>query len=333
MPASGWPSSNEMNIFKKFLMFVDLTKPRYDQTTFTGRLQHFTALIDPRTLLATTQELQAATQELQSHTANKDITKDKAAKLWRAKYLIDSTYHPDTHQPILLPFRMSAFVPANLLITAGLLIPNPSIKSIVFWQWVNQSFNVGFNWANANKTAPMSVKETAMAYVMAVGASVSVAVGLNRIIRNPLLVRFVPFAAVGSAGALNVFLMRRKELVDGIAVMNDQGEVVGTSQRAGWMAVSQVAISRLATSFPCLTLPPLLMAPLDRTKLLQSYPGLGFAANLILITATMMTALPAAVALFPQYGSVSVDQLEPRFHDLRDKRGARVTHVIYNKGI
>jgi hypothetical protein len=34
------------------------------------------------------------------------------------------------------------------------------IKSILFWQWANQSVNVAFNSANANKTTPMSLKET-----------------------------------------------------------------------------------------------------------------------------------------------------------------------------
>ena len=68
----------------------------------------------------------------------------------------------------------------------------------------------------------MSVNETALAYGTAVTASVSVAVGLNHFVSNSKLFstsmrsslsRFVPFVAVASAGSLNVFLMRRKELV------------------------------------------------------------------------------------------------------------------------
>ena len=44
----------------------------------------------------------------------------------RLRYLVHSSIHPDTGELIFLPFRMASFVPTNLLITAGLLIPNPS---------------------------------------------------------------------------------------------------------------------------------------------------------------------------------------------------------------
>lgn len=47
----------------------------------------------------------------------------------------------DTGLPIPLPFRMSAFVPTNLVIVAGMLMPNQGIKQIIFWQWANQSLN------------------------------------------------------------------------------------------------------------------------------------------------------------------------------------------------
>ena len=62
--------------------------------------------------------------------------------VWKAKQLVDSSIHPDTGEPVPLPFRMSAFVPTNLLIVGGMLLPNPSLKSVVFWQVANQSLNV-----------------------------------------------------------------------------------------------------------------------------------------------------------------------------------------------
>lgn len=77
------------------------------------------------------------------------------------KTVCDSTLHPDTGKPIFLPFRMACFVPTNLLVAAGMLMPNPTVKSIMFWQWANQSVNVAFNYANANKTIEMDMKETA----------------------------------------------------------------------------------------------------------------------------------------------------------------------------
>ena len=31
-------------------------------------------------------------------------------EIWQAKKIVDSTLHPDTGQPVFLPFRMSCFV-------------------------------------------------------------------------------------------------------------------------------------------------------------------------------------------------------------------------------
>jgi hypothetical protein len=44
------------------------------------------------------------------------------------RVVVDSTIHPDTGEPVLLPFRMSAFVPTNLIVVAGMLMPNPTVR-------------------------------------------------------------------------------------------------------------------------------------------------------------------------------------------------------------
>lgn len=40
----------------------------------------------------------------------------------------------------------------GILQVVGLLLPNPSLKQIVFWQWLNQSHNACVNYANRNAT-------------------------------------------------------------------------------------------------------------------------------------------------------------------------------------
>lgn len=45
--------------------------------------------------------------------------------------VVESSIHPDTGLPVPVLFRMSAFVPTNLIICAGMLTPNPSVRSLL----------------------------------------------------------------------------------------------------------------------------------------------------------------------------------------------------------
>ncbi|KAJ3357225.1 hypothetical protein HDU83_008038 [Entophlyctis luteolus] len=141
---------------RMLLTAVSSAKPRYDQSTYWGRLRHFSEITDPRNLFATDSQLQRAKNLLADYKAY--FLRSRNAKL--TLIVVDSTFHSDTGEKILLPFRMACFVPTNALIVAGMLMPNPSIASIVFWQWANQSVNVAFNYCNANKTTEMNMSET-----------------------------------------------------------------------------------------------------------------------------------------------------------------------------
>ncbi|TPX64957.1 hypothetical protein SpCBS45565_g05494 [Spizellomyces sp. 'palustris'] len=296
---------------------IDLDKPRHDQSTYWGRLKHFSEITDPRNLLATNGQLEAARKLIEEYRAGR--VDAGAEEVWRAKRLVDSTYHPDTGEKILLPFRMASFVPTNVAIVAGMLRPNPSIAGILFWQWINQSVNVAFNYFNANKTTEMSMTETATAYVTAVVSSCTIAVGLNEWVKRAkslspsaqaLMGRAVPFGAVAAAGTLNVILMRAKELRDGIDVQDKDGTTLGKSTKAGVNAVGQVAISRVATAFPVVFIPGLIMTRLERTAFWGRYPRLHSPVNLGIIAASLLVALPSAVALFPQRASMPVEKIE-----------------------
>ena len=122
---------------------------------------------------------------------------------------------------------MSSFVLSNLIVTAGMLTPNLSTAGTLAWQITNQSLNVAINSSNANKSTPLSTSTLVQSYLLAVGASCTVALGLNALVprlkrlspsARTTLTRLVPFAAVASAGALNVFLMRGEEIRQGIDI-------------------------------------------------------------------------------------------------------------------
>ncbi|KAF9112865.1 hypothetical protein BGX27_002666 [Mortierella sp. AM989] len=320
---------------------IDLSKPFFDQSTYLGRVRHFIQVTSPMNLFVTKRGLEEAKTLISDYNAGK-ITHVEPAKLWRAKEVCDSTLHPDTGKPIFLPFRMSCFVPTNMLVAAGMLMPNPSVRSIIFWQWTNQSVNVAFNYANANKTIEMDMKETAVAYMSAVTTSCFLAVGLNQLVPRltsispgvrTVLGRFVPFTAVAAAGTVNVFLMRGKEISEGIDVYDQEGNSVGKSQKAGMSAITQVAISRILTNFPVLTIPPLVLSQWEKTAWAQQYPRALLPINLAVISLCLMTALPLAIAAFPQYANVDVKTLEERFWNLKDARGEPIKTLTYNKGL
>lgn len=69
----------------------------------------------------------------------------------------------------------------------------------------------------------------------------------------------------------------------GIEVQDEDGHVVGKSTSAGWLAVSQTAASRVATAFPALTLPPLVLSQLEKTSAFRAMPGLAIPVNLGII--------------------------------------------------
>jgi hypothetical protein len=78
------------------------------------------------TLFAGTTGLENAKRLLTDYKQGK--IKHMSPELWQAKKLVDSTLHPDTGETILLPFRMSAFVLSNLIVTAGMLQPGLGVR-------------------------------------------------------------------------------------------------------------------------------------------------------------------------------------------------------------
>jgi hypothetical protein len=255
---------------------------------------------------------------------------------------------------------MSCFVISNLVVTAGMLTPNLGWRGTLGWQIANQSLNVAINSANANKSTPLSTSTLVKSYLLAVSASCSVALGLNALVpklkvspnAQMILGRLVPFAAVASAGALNVFLMRGEEIRRGIDVYPATGHTkssspekqsespsttndspltqsLGKSKRAATLAVGETAFSRVMNATPIMVLPPLILVRLQRSEWLKQRPRMVLPVNLGLILATSIFALPLALAVFPQRQSISVEKLEEEFHG----RGGVGGLVEFNRGI
>ena len=180
-----------------------------------------------------------------------------------------------------------------------------------------------------------------VAYVSAVTTSCAIAVGLNQSVPKlnlsptvkSLCMKLVPFTAVAAAGTVNVFLMRGKEIRNGIDVFTEDGQSMGKSKEAGFSAVSQVAISRILTNAPVLILPPVILGRLEKTNFIKQRPKLIVPLNFGLIALSLMTALPAAIAVFPQIGELQTVNMEKEFQGLKDVNGKPITKLYFNKGL
>ncbi|EER29764.1 sideroflexin-2 [Coccidioides immitis RMSCC 3703] len=328
----------------------DLPASKHDLSTYWGRVKQAAEISDPRTLFVSSAGLENAKRVLASYKDGKIAA--MTPEIWDAKRIVDSTLHPDTGEPVFLPFRMSCFVLSNLIVTAGMLTPGLRTTGTLLWQITNQSLNVAINNANANKSTPLSTSSIVKSYLLAVSASCSVALGLNSVVprlrkltpnTRLILGRLVPFAAVATAGALNVFLMRGEEIRKGIDIYPvltaqekakrevDGGEVksLGKSKKAATLAVGETAVSRVLNATPIMVLPPLILVRLQKMDWLKSRPRLVLPVNLGLIFATSIFALPLALGAFPQRQAISASKLEEEFWDCGGKDGL----VEFNRGI
>ena len=343
----------------------ELSGSMHDLNSYWGRVAHFFDMVDLRNVLVSDAELRASQAALADVRAGRAPPAAFAsdAQLWRAKRTVDSAIHPDTGEAIPLLFRMSFFMPSNLPITAGMLLSGTGMRQ-VFWQWLNQSYNAGFNYANRNATVPISMPQLAASYGVATGVACGMSFALGKVVerlqagasgapgapgaagapRPPpsfgvkLLSRGLPWMAVASAGVANALAMRYKEGVDGITVMDEDGAVAGTSVAAGRAGLAQVALTRAALPVPILLVPPFLLDALAAAPVLGAAMarsgGVKLGVELAVFACFLQGALPFAVALFPQTGRIAAADLEPQFRGrVSAKTGRPVEYYTYNKGV
>ena len=268
---------------------------------------------------------------------------------------MQSAIHPDTGEVVPLVFRMSTFMPSNLPITAGMLLSGPGAAQ-VFWQWANQSYNAGFNYANRNATVPMDAKALALSYGVATGVACGMSYGLGRVVQGlqasvgggasgapqplslKLLTRGLPWLAVATAGVANVLAMRYKEGLEGITVYDAEGSAMGTSVAAGRACLTQVALTRAALPVPILLIPPFVLdgvrayTPLGPIMARSLPARLG--VELAVLSVFLQCALAPAVALFPPQGSLPASAMEPQFQGrVSPASGKPVDVYFYSKGV
>ncbi len=314
---------------------------RFDQSRFSGRFLGFLHMVDPRMLFVSSQDIsdsKALIARFQKEgSANATDMTDEA--LWEAKKKIDGVIHPTFQEEISPIFRMAAFVPVNLPIVAGMLATT-SVQGQLFWQFTNQTYNSGLNYAN-RAGSTVSTTELATNYGLAVGVACGLSAALKHVATTgPPIIRklgakpwAIPYIAVASAGAANIYFSRRGELEQGVAVSREDGTPVGVSQEAAKQGLLQTIASRgIALPLPLLVLPPILVGAASKLPGLGN-PRLKAPLELAAVAVALCGAVPGAIALFPQKLALEPKSLEPRFHNLTDSAGQPVTVLFSNKGL
>uniref|UniRef100_A0A665VFK2 Sidoreflexin n=1 Tax=Echeneis naucrates TaxID=173247 RepID=A0A665VFK2_ECHNA len=282
------------------LSSFDIDAPRWDQSTFMGRLKHFFNITDCRTALLPDSRLDEAKALVESCRAGAILPGTTEEQLHYAKKLYDSAFHPDTGDRMNLIGRMSFQVPGGMAITGFMLQFYRTVPAVVFWQWVNQSFNALVNYTNRNAASPITPKQIGVAYITATSTALATAVGLNLYTKKapPLVARWVPFAAVAAANCVNIPMMRQQEILNGIAVTDENGNKLGHSTKAAVKGITQVVISRITMAAPGMIVLPIIMQRLEKYKFMQRITFLHGPIQVMMVGVFLIFMVPAAFSWF-----------------------------------
>uniref|UniRef100_A0A8C4NMU5 Sideroflexin-3 n=1 Tax=Eptatretus burgeri TaxID=7764 RepID=A0A8C4NMU5_EPTBU len=203
---------------------------------------------------------------------------------------------------------------ATVLYFHTINIAHRSTPAVLFWQWINQSFNAVVNYTNRSGDAPITVNQLGTAYVCATTGAVITALGLNSLTKHvtPLIGRFVPFAAVAAANCINIPFMRQRELKHGIPVFDDHGKRLGESEKAAQQAIGQVIVSRIGMAAPGMGRPQFNHFPPQN---IHYY-----------IRCT-------CILIIPSLSSIAVTRLEPSLQEHIRENGNDIQTVYFNKGL
>ncbi|CAH0587115.1 unnamed protein product [Chrysodeixis includens] len=321
---------------------IDITQPLWDQSTFVGRFKHFAFISNPLLSLASEAELYQAKDLYLKYKVGQEPAGTKHEQVVRAKQLYESAFHPDSGELQNVFGRMSFQMPGGCLITGAMLQWYRTPVAVVFWQWVNQSFNALVNYTNRNANSPLTTTQMGVAYVSATSAAMTTALifkfSVQKRAKNPILARFVPFVAVAAANWVNIPLMRQNEIRLGLDVTDENGKVIGKSQLAPAKGISQVVTSRIVMCAPGMLLLPVIMERLEPRAWMQRirWAHIGIQTAIVGMFLTFM--VPTACAIFPQRCKLSIDTIKRFEKDnyeqiLKNTDGKPPEYVYFNKGL
>lgn len=315
-----------------------LTKPKFDLSTYTGRLQHFLRMTNPLACLNTTADIRAAEEAIKLFREKGTVT-GSVADMWGYQNVVNQAVHPATGSIVPVPFRMSGIPVFNIpIIYLQLICPSSNVVGTLGMHVINQSYNMACNYFNRSGVGvPFQAMGTA--YALAVTSACSIAYGMGKLVQKvPTLKRFsiwIPIVATAMASSSNLALTRFDEIKCGSELVDKEGNVYGKSVTAGKRGVLQTAATR-CLMIPCavLLLPDMMMKAMQKRNLMPKNMGLATLVQCGIIFVCMAGALPATLAVFPQTIEYDVGELEPQFQHLTHKiTGQPLLKLYSQKGL
>uniref|UniRef100_A0A8C0BWU6 Sideroflexin-3 n=1 Tax=Buteo japonicus TaxID=224669 RepID=A0A8C0BWU6_9AVES len=145
-PSAGWARGSPLCSIKmppSLPATINIREPRWDQSTFQGRAKHFFMVTDPRNLLLSGATLEEARRVVE-----------------------DYRYRGGSCTPSTAPGQDTAAGPSPGVGTGSAggipqchqhpLLSGRTTPAVLFWQWVNQSFNAIVNYTNRSGDAPIT---------------------------------------------------------------------------------------------------------------------------------------------------------------------------------
>ena len=311
-----------------------------DMNTFWGRVKHWRSVVSPyrsfyssNTIKQYNTNVKAMYSEKADAEGNAMLTQKEIDEYRYKKRILASCMSPDTEEPILWLSRISAFIPTNLPIFAGMLISTPTPYNIVFWQWINQTYNAGLNFGNRNASSPTTTTDILKGYTMACFVSISLALSLRKAadkvmagrkgIGPAIVGNMVGYIAVVLAGNSNIYAMRQSEMSKGIILKDEKsGLEFGPSKVAAEQAVWSTIWSRTLGTVPVFLFPILWNTTLKTMKLMpKPKTPLGNIVETVGVALGLAMYMPLSCSLYPQLRDIEVSTLEPEVQEAARAKG------------
>ncbi|XP_067612961.1 sideroflexin-2 [Eurosta solidaginis] len=320
---------------------INVDAPLFDLSTFSGRFRYFAWMTDPRTVIVSNERLLQAKTLVKKYRNGQEPKNTTQEEVKYAMKLYSSAFHPDSGELQNVAGRMSFQVPGGMLITGGMLAFYRTVPAVVLWQFINQSFNAVVNYTNRNANSPTTITQLGVAYVSATTSALVVAIGCRRYWgkrAGPLFQRFVPFAAVAAANCVNIPLMRQNEILNGIEVKDENGNIVGRSRLAAIKGIAQVTFSRITMAAPGMLILPFIMERLETIPAYRRMRWIDLPFQTAMVGCFLLVMVPTACALFPQNCSLKTSTIKmlesEKYADMEARtKGQLPERVYFNKGL